>query len=215
MTTITATATAKLAELISNLPEVKKLISDEAKKEREQTHIARLACLQALKEARAQLAQAEKNRDVALAELEAARAAAKEKEPALHKAANELNLASEMVGRLTNRLSSEHGEKHVLHGLCVLNLMMNESAKRLNILEEKQFITRYDDAGRAVWRSENYEIKAAVETAKEDLSHLENTFVKMQALTACELHPDDIEKQARALLEVAGCRPNPELWSEG
>jgi hypothetical protein len=210
MKTLTQTATAKLAQLLSGLPEIQKIISDESEREAEKAIQARMDCINLLTEAQARQAEAQAVKDAALFKLEAARAAAKEKESAASVAINAFNDADSKVQNFTKKLYQEHGEGRIYHALFLLDRMADSGKECLAILDANlhEYFRLHD--GRIISKKERPEIKAKIQTEKDKMAAITNATEGMKMLLLCRATPDEIATQVTELMKSAGRLTNAE-----
>jgi hypothetical protein len=210
MKTLTNTATAKLAQLLSGLPEIQKIISDENERETEKAIQTRMDCINLLTEAHALQAEAQAVKDAAFSKLEAARAAAKAKEPAAFAAANAFDEADRRVQHLTRQLSQDHGEGRIHQALYLLDRLANSSRESQAILDGALYKYFRLDDGRIISKKERPEIKAKIQTEKDSLAAIANATEGMKMLLLCRATPDEIATQVTELMKSAGYRTNAE-----
>jgi hypothetical protein len=210
MKTLTNTATAKLAQLLSGLPEIQKIISDENEREAAKAIQARMDCINLLTEAHALHAEAQAVKDAALSKLEAARAAAKAKEPAAFAAASAFNDADSKVQHLTRQLYQDHGEGRIHQALYLLDRLAVSSRERLVILEGALYKYFRLDDGRIISRTERPEMKVKIQSEKDNMAAITNATEGMKMLLLCRATPDEIATQVTELMKSAGYRTNAE-----
>jgi hypothetical protein len=210
MKTLTHTATAKLAQLLSGLPEIQKIISDENEREAAKAIQARMDCINLLTEAHARHAEAQAVKDAAFSKLEAARAAAKAKEPAAFTAENAFDEADRRVQHLTRQLYQDHGEGRIHQALYLLDRLADSSRERLAILEGALYKYFRLDDGRIISRTERPEIKVKIQSEKDNMAAITNATEGMKMLLLCRATPDEIATQVTELMKSAGYRTNAE-----
>lgn len=208
MKTLTTTATDKLAKLLSGLPEIQKIISDENDREKEKAIQARMGCINLLIEAQQQAAKARAVKDAALSKLQAARAAAKEGEVACFTAVNASNEADSTEQNLTMRLNKEHGEGQIHHAMFILNRLADDSKNRLAALEANRYDIFYLGDGRPFSRTERRKIKTEIEIEEGKMEPITKSIKGLKKLLLCRATPDEIAAQVANLLASAGYTPN-------
>lgn len=210
MKTLTNTATAKLAQLLSGLPEIQKIISDENEREAAKAIQARMDCINLLTEAHALHAEAQAVKDAAFSKLEAARAAAKAKEPAAFTAANAFDEADRRVQHLTRQLYQDHGEGRIHQALYLLDRLAASSRESQAILDGALYKYFRLDDGRIISRTERPEMKVKIQSEKDNMAAITNATEGMKMLLLCRATPDEIATQVTELMKSAGYRTNAE-----
>jgi hypothetical protein len=210
MKTLTNTATAKLAQLLSGLPEIQKIISDENERETGKAIQARMDCINLLTDAHARQVETQAVKDAAFSKLEAARAAAKAKEPAAFAAASAFDEADRRVQHLTRQLYQDHGEGRIHQALYLLDRLAVSSRERLAILEGALYKYFRLADGYIFSKKERPEIKAKIQTEKDSLAAIANATEGMKMLLLCRAAPDEIATNVTELMDSAGYRPNAE-----